>query len=112
MLSSLAQSTFFILILTAVAFESLADIFFKKWGMSASGHTAFLVAGFVIYAISTIAWAVSLKYGYLTKAISIFTILNFIIVILVGVFLFKENLSLVNKLGIVLGIASVILMEI
>jgi multidrug transporter EmrE-like cation transporter len=104
------KNIFFILILIAVALEALADILFKKWAQT--NHTGLIIAGLIIYFIGTIAWAFSLKYEYLSRAITIFSILNLIIVVLVGVFLFKEDLSLVNKIGIVLGIISVVMLEI
>ena len=40
------------------------------------------------------------------------SILNLIIVVLVGVLYFNETLSLVNKIGIALGVLSLILIEI
>ena len=106
----LFKSTFFLLVLAAVALEAAADVMFKKWSMTAS--TWLFVSAFAIYLVGTLLWAFSLKYEYLSKAISVFTVLNLIIVSLPGVFLFNEDLSLVNKLGIVLGILSVIMVQI
>jgi len=68
--------------------------------------------GLLIYLMGTVFWAISLKYNYLSKAVSVFTVLNLIIVVLVGVVYFKENLSFTNKAGVLLGILSVILIEI
>ena len=101
---------FFGLIALAVVLEVVGDIFFKKW--SISSKNTLLYIGLLVYFIGTIFWAISLKYEFLSKAISIFTILNLIIIVLVGVIYFKEDLSLVNKIGIVLGILSAILIEI
>ena len=101
---------FFGLIVLAVALEVVGDIFFKKW--SIDGKNVLLYVGLLIYFIGTIFWAISLKYEYLSKAISVFTVLNLVIVVLVGVLYFKEDLSLINKVGIGLGILSVILIEI
>jgi multidrug transporter EmrE-like cation transporter len=100
---------FFGLIALAVAFEIVGDIFFKKW--SIGSKNILLYVGLLIYFIGTIFWAISLKYEYLSKAISVFTLLNLIIVVFVGVIYFKEDLSLMNKIGIGLGILSVILIE-
>jgi len=101
--------TFFALLLAAVALEVIGDIFFKKWALE--NKNTLLVLGLIIYFLGTIFWAISLKYEFLSKAISVFTILNLIIVVSVGVILFKENLSLINKIGIGFGIISVILIE-
>jgi len=99
-----------ILILLAVSFEVVADILFKKWSIGNSN--LFFSAGLLIYFIGTIFWAISLKYEYLSKAVSVFTILNLILLVIVGIILFKEDLSLVNKIGIGLGIISIVLIEI
>jgi multidrug transporter EmrE-like cation transporter len=101
---------FFSLIAAAVALEVVGDILFKKWSLGSKN--VILMIGLAIYFIGAIFWAISLKYEFLSKAISVFTILNLIIIALAGVLMFKEDLSLVNKAGIILGIISVILVEI
>jgi len=101
---------FFCLIIIAVIFEIFADILFKKW--SIENKNILLAIGLIIYIVGTLFWAFSLKYGLLSKAAAIFTVLNLIILVLVGVIYFKENLSLINKVGIALGIVSIILIEI
>jgi multidrug transporter EmrE-like cation transporter len=93
----------------ATVFESFGDILLKKWAVENNGLIFF--AGVAVYIAAIVVWAVSLKGEYLSKAISLVTILNLIIVVLVGVFFFKEDLSLLNKLGIVIGIVSIILLE-
>ena len=100
---------FFGFILLAVLLEVTADILFKKWTIN--NRNLFFIIGLAIYFVGTIFWAFSLKYEFLSKAISIFTILNLIIIVLVGLLIFKENLSLVNKLGVLLGVLSIILIE-
>jgi multidrug transporter EmrE-like cation transporter len=100
---------FFGLVIFAVIFEAVADILFKYWSINTKN--IFLVGGVVLYSIGTIIWAFSLKYKYLSKAIIIFTVLNLIVVVLIGIFIFKEGLSLTNKLGILLGVVSVILIQ-
>lgn len=106
----LTKLLFFGLIILAVGLEVIGDVFFKKWSLE--NRNVLLVIGLAIYFIGTIFWAVSLKYEYLSKAISVFTVLNLVIVSLVGVLYFNEDLSLVNKIGIAVGIVSVILIEV
>ena len=103
------KAIFLFLLILAVAIEVVADVFFKKW--SIEGKNILFLLGMIIYVIATCFWAISLKYGYLSKAVSIFTVLNLIAVVLVGVIMFKEDLSLLNKIGIGLGIISVLLIE-
>ena len=106
----IAKYIFLILITLAVALEVAADVLFKKWSLGSKSYL--LIIGLVIYIVGTTFWAYSLKYGHLSKAISIFAILNLIILVLIGVFVFKEDLSLTNKIGIILGIIGIILIEI
>lgn len=100
---------FLILVLIATALEISGDILFKKW--SVENKNIFLTIGLIIYFFAIISLAFSLKYGPLSKAISILTILNFVVIALVGILIFKEDLSIINKVGIALGILSVILIE-
>ncbi|MDO8620491.1 MAG: SMR family transporter [bacterium] len=101
---------FLVLILLAVVFEAVADISFKYAHLA--NKQMWLWLGVGLYTVGTVIWAFSLRYEYLSKAISIFTVLNLIAVILVGVLFFHENLSLLNKFGIGLGILAVILMQV
>lgn len=70
------------------------------------------MGGVGLYMIGTVIWAYSLKFEYLSKAIIIFAVVNIIVVVLAGVFIFSEDLSLLNKIGILFGIISVILIQI
>ena len=97
------------LIILAVVFEVFADVLFKVW--ASNNKSLILYGGLALYFVGTIFWAYSLKFEYLSKAVSIFTVLNFILVALVGVLYFQESLSFLNKLGILLGIASVIFLS-
>lgn len=99
---------FLILTGAAVALEVVGDVFFKKWSLS--NRWMLLAIGLAVYFAGTIFWAFSLKHEYLANAIGVFTILNLIAVSLIGIYLFKEDLSVVNKIGIVLGVASVALL--
>ena len=98
-----------IIILTAVIFEVAADLLFKKWSLGSQDY--FLAFGLLLYFIGTVFWAYSLKYENLAKAIPVFTILNLIFVIIAGLVIFKEDISDINKAGIVLGLISVLLLE-
>ena len=110
MQQELFKLVFFALITLAVALEVVGDILFKKWAID--GRTTLLLLGLGIYFIGTVFWALSLRYEFLSKAISVFTVLNMVVIVLVGVLYFKEDLSLINKIGVALGVIGVILMEI
>ncbi len=100
---------FFILIIVAVVFEIIGDVLFKKW--SVDTKNTLLYIGLLIYFVGTVFWAISLRYEFLSKAISVFTLLNLIAIVAVGVFYFNEDLSVVNKIGIALGVVSIVLIE-
>lgn len=103
------KQTFFILVSLSVALEIVSDVLFKYWSISSKG--LLLWGGLAIYTIGTILWAYSLKFELLSKAITVFTVLNLIVVVIVGAVLFKENLSLVNKIGVLFGVISIILLQ-
>lgn len=103
------KATFIGLIAAAVLFEVEADIFLKKWAIDSKN--IFLCIGLLVYFIGTIFWTISLKYEHLSIAISFFTIFNLLVGVLVGVFYFKEDLSIVNRIGIMVGVLSIFLIE-
>jgi small multidrug resistance pump len=100
---------FWTFLLLGVTLEITGDVFFKKWTIE--NKSLLLWAGFAFYAIGALFWAFTLKYEMLSKAISVFTILNLVIVALIGVLFFKENISTVSKIGVFLGVVSIILIE-
>lgn len=110
MLPILSEKTIFLLLISlAVLLEVAGDILFKKWAIE--NRQLLLLVGLIVYFVGTIAWAFSLKYDYISKAISILSVLNLVIIVLVGVLFFNEQLSLPNKIGIVFGVLSVVLLE-
>lgn len=100
---------FFSLMFLAVALEVAADILFRYWSLN--GSKLLFVIGLVIYLTGTAFWAYSLKYELLSRAASVFAIINLILLVLAGAVIFKEDLSLINKIGIGLGIISLLLIE-
>ena len=104
------KSFIIIWVVVVAILEVIGDILFKEWAIH--NKNLFLVLGIVFYMIATIFWAFSLKYQDLSKAVVIFAVLTLIIGVLVGVFFYKESLTTLNTIGIILGLASVILIEI
>lgn len=103
------KSLFFTLVILAAVLEASGDIILKKWTIEQKNML--FIAGLLVYFIATVLWAFSLKYEFLSKAISIVTILNLIIVLLVGILYFKEDVSFISKIGMITGIISIILMQ-
>jgi multidrug transporter EmrE-like cation transporter len=100
---------FLFFIILATLFEVGADILFKQWAIN--NKSVLIIIGMALYTVGTVIWAFSLKYNYLSKAITIFTALNLILVVLVGVLFFKEDLTLLQKIGVLLAVISVVLIE-
>ncbi len=104
-----AKLLFILYLSGAVALEIVADIFLKQWSIANKLST--LLIGLVIYALGTLLWALALRHQNLANAIAVFTVFNLIAVVLVGMYYFGEQLSVTNKLGILLGIVSMVLLE-
>ncbi len=104
-----SRTVFLQLIAVAVTFEVAGDILLKQW--TVLNRSAWFWFGVAVYGASTVAWAFSLRYELLARAVSVVTIVNLLAVVLVGVLVFGEQLSLVNKLGIALGVVSLVLIE-
>lgn len=98
-----------ILIIIGASIEVFADIFFKLYNDKGGNHL--IVLGVVLYLIGTMCWVLSLRYETFTKSGVIFLLLNIILLSLTGLLFFKDELSIINKLGILLGIVSIVMVE-
>jgi multidrug transporter EmrE-like cation transporter len=101
---------FTLLIIVVAILEVIGDILFKEWTIKS--NTWLLISGIISYMVATTFWAFSLKYQGLAKAVVIFGVLTLIIGVLVGVFIYKEELTYLNITGIIFGLACIILLEI
>ncbi len=101
---------FIFLVIIVSIFEVVGDILFKEWTIK--NDKFYLIIGIIAYLIATTFWAFSLKFQNLSKAVVIFGVLTIIIGVLVGVFIYKEELTTLNIIGVVLGLASIALLEI
>lgn len=103
------KTPFLVLIVIAALFEGIGDSVLKKWALEQK--SLFFALGIGLYLVAAVMFAYSLKYEFLSKAISVVTILNLLLVVAVGVLYFNEDLSIINKVGILLGIISIVLIE-
>lgn len=104
-----SRSLFLALIALAVAFEVVADVLFKKWAMENRG--VLLAIGLALYFIGTVFWAISLRTTGLSRAVTVFTVVNLLAVVIAGVLIFGEQLTTMQKVGVGLGVLSVLLLE-
>jgi multidrug transporter EmrE-like cation transporter len=96
------------LILSA-SFNVIADVSGKRW--TQKGSKIFLVLAAAAYMIDQLFFSASLTFGALSKNIFIVFLLSSIIDVLIGIFYFKERLSRTNLVGLALGLAALILLN-
>ncbi len=89
---------------------TIGDIVMKKW--VAMSNAWFYVIGLVIYLAGLNFLAQSFKYENMAIASMIFVIFNVVTLAMVSWIYFKERLSFFGVVGIVLGIASIIVLEV
>ncbi len=96
----------FITILTAIG-----DAFLKKSSESAHPFTekTFLV-GLLIYSCTAFLWTFVYKYMKLSTSAAIYSVFSIIILTSIGLFIFKEQLNHMEIIGLVMAIASLILL--
>lgn len=99
----------FILLFVGGSILTVGDIVMKKWVISNS--TPIFVSGLTIYLVGLIFLAQSFKYKNIAAASTIFVIFNIITLSIVSWFYFKEALTPFQFVGIALGIASIIFLE-
>lgn len=88
-----------------ILFESLADIFAKNWSLHKTVWLA-LVSLF-LYLVANAFWLFALKDGAgLGRGAVIFSVVSAIIAVVLGVIFYKEDVSRLQMIGLVLGIIS------
>ena len=88
--------------------EIVADVFSKEWSLKP--HFYFLIGGIGFYLIANMAWLFSLKYGSgLARGVSIFSVSCTILAIIIGVVFYKEEVSSLQVIGMILGVIALVL---
>lgn len=98
-----------ILLLIGGVVLTAGDLIMKKWVVTSSGFLYF--AGLAVYLLGLIFLVESFKYKNIAVASTIFVIFNIIILALVSWIYYKETLSILQLVGIIMGITSVIVLE-
>lgn len=88
---------------------TIGDVIMKKWVINNSN--LLLASGLAIYLIGLIFLVYSFKYKNIAVASTIFVIFNIITLSVVSWFYFKETLSPLQLIGIVMGIGAIIFLE-
>ena len=97
-----------ILLILVIIFELIADVLSKQWSLEPKA--LFLVGGILFYMIANLAWLFALRYGVgLARGVSIFSVVCAVIALIIGFVFYKEPVSRIQLFGIILGVASLIL---
>jgi len=105
--------TKFLLILLGIATSALAQIMLKKSSgfqfLKDYNFFIYFILGGVFYVFSFGIYAYVLKIFSLSKISPVMTIGTMLLVVIAGVLIFKEHLSIKQTLGILLGFVSIFL---
>lgn len=103
------MNTGFILLAIGGIILTLGDIFMKKW-VSTKSYVFYFI-GLAIYLVGLNFLAQSFKFKNIAVASVIFVIFNVVTLSIVSWFYFKETLSTMQIIGIILGITAIIFLE-
>jgi multidrug transporter EmrE-like cation transporter len=98
-----------LLVLIGGLILTIGDIVFKKWAITNNWQTFFF--GLFIWTIGLCFLAFSFKYKNIAIASLIFSLSNVIILTTISWFYFGETITIIQLVGIILGITAVILLE-
>jgi multidrug transporter EmrE-like cation transporter len=99
----------FLILLAGGSILTLGDIVMKKWIQA--GHAGWYLLGLGVYLIGLNFLAQSFRYKNMAVASTIFVVCNVITLSLISWFYFKETLSPLQLVGIVLGLSSIFFLE-
>ena len=103
------------LLLIGGIFLSIGDISMKEWMRVSDGnlliHSPYYLLGLLVYCIGLTFFAYSLRDKNIAVASIIIIFFNVLIVLLVGYFFFNEQFTLLHLIGILLGLASIAVLE-
>ena len=97
------------ILLAAAIIATIGDILLKKWIITKG--TWLYILGILMYLIAANFLAQSFRYKNIAVASIIYVVINIIILSVVSWFYFKETLNTMQIAGIVLGLVSVIVLE-
>lgn len=90
-----------------ILFEIFADIFAKEYSLK--DHWYFWLGSLLCYVLANIFWLYAIKHGSgLTRGANIFSVSTAVIATFIGVYIYKESISSIQIIGVVLGVFSLI----
>ena len=102
--------TWLVYLFVLVAFELIADVLAKQF--SINGRLVFAVLSILGYVLANIAWLISLRSGgTLSRGSVIFSALNAIVAVIIGLLIYREKVGPYQVIGLVLGIAAIMFLS-
>lgn len=97
-------------IVVLIVFEAIADILAKEWSLGQHSF-AFALLALLAYMIGNSSWLIALKYGSgLARGAIIFSVASAILASAIGLIFYKEQISQMQTLGIIVGLISIVLL--
>lgn len=94
-----------VLLTTVIILELIADVLSKQWSLQP--QALFLIGGIFFYLVANIAWLLALRSGVgLARGVSIFSVVCAIAATIIGLVYYKESVSGLQFVGIILGVIS------
>ena len=99
----------FLLLFIGGSILTVGDLVMKKWVLNQQNNL--FVIGLAVYLVGLIFLSFSFKYKHIAVASTIFVLCNVITLLLFSWFYFKEPLNPYQLIGIVLGLTSIVFLE-
>jgi multidrug transporter EmrE-like cation transporter len=91
-----------------IVFEVVADIFAKEWSLK--DKPIFWICSILAYIIANTFWLFAIKNGSgLARGATIFSVASAIIAILIGLVFYKESVTTIQFIGMIVGLIAIIL---
>jgi drug/metabolite transporter (DMT)-like permease len=100
----------FIIAISLSAITVLADFFTKKASLFENVWNKWLFAAAVVYGITAIGWVFTMKNAKLSTLGVIYGVSCIIMLTFISVYFFHEKLSLLEIIGILLGMLSLVVL--
>ena len=91
-----------------IVFELVADVLAKEWSLH--GQAIRWIGAIAAYVVANTFWLFALRQGSgLARGAIIFSVASAIIAVSLGLFLYKENITRLQIIGVLVGIISLVL---
>lgn len=100
-----------LLIFLLTIFTAFGDSLIKKAGQPKDTNIIYLLTGLAVYCATGIIWFFIYKKTEFSTVGSIYGVATVLVFALVGVFYFKETVTLVEFVGMVMAVASILILS-